>query len=196
MDFSQPSTSHKEKHPDNRISLRNVLIFAGLCVSLFSLYFAYQALDASTEAQKANTQVQRSLKEIDLRRSFQERYNNLTADTASSVKDEEGAKAYYRSYWRLQLEEYQYWCEGMIDEDLYATWAKSRRRDFDKNDSFKYKGGSYNYRQGWQYMKDYFTERDRGKNTQYASFMRFFDGVIFGSPSVSPNPRVHCERRR
>lgn len=202
-----------QEHPDNYLTLRNrfirrstlistltlALSFASIVLAFVAVIITFRtqrnAVDVTTKTQrdavKLTTDTQRQLKEIDLRQSFQERYNKLTAETASSVKNESDAKGYYRSYWRLQLEEYQYWCDGMINEDLYATWAESRRSDWEKNLAFKYNGGSFTYQQGWQYMKNYFIERDRGKHTQYERFVKFFDEVIFGS-ETSPTPRDHC----
>lgn len=200
-------------HPDNLFTLRNKFISRAtrnstltLVLSIFSILLAFgavimtvrtqqQAVRITTETQTKLTdltfQHQRALKEIDLRRSFQERYNDLTADI-SRVKSEEDAKAYYLSYWRLQLEEYQYWCQGFIGPKLYATWAESRRSDWEKNKSFNYKGGSYDYRQGWEYMRGYFAERDRDKGYNQ-KFIDFFD-LIFFRFDVIPDPKTHCEQ--
>jgi|GEM_PF-2824616 len=191
MDSSPASKPRAERHPDNRLTVRNALMAVGLGISMVSVYLAYKALEASTAAQQTSTETQRKLKEIDLRQSFQKRYDDLTDETRSKVKSQQDAEAYYRRFWRLQLEEYQYWCDGMIDENLYDTWANSRRYEWNHGPPFKYQKAAYTYKQGWDQMKKYFYERDQGNHTQYERFIKFFDDVIFGS-TTRPNPRDHC----
>jgi hypothetical protein len=192
MDSSSASKPHTERHADNRITVRNVLMFVGLLVSMTSVILAYRALNASTAAQVGSTATQRQLKEIDLRQSFQKRYDDLSDDLKLKVKSRQDAETYYRRYWRLQLEEYQYWCEGMIDEKLYDTWANSRRYEWNTNVPLNYKGGAYLYREGWDAMKKYLNVRNQGNSAPYENFMKFFDNTIFRSKDTNLKPRDHC----
>lgn len=33
-------------------------------------------------------------------------------------------------FWNLQIDQYEFWCRGLIDEDLFRLWMRSRQADY------------------------------------------------------------------
>src|SRR5437764_977233 len=85
--------------------------FVSTCALCFSIY-----------ALLHTSSVQRQMKTIDLMRSFQERYDRLEWVESKAVHDEDTAKRYFARYWNLQLEQYEYWKQGFIDDKIFAYW--------------------------------------------------------------------------
>ena len=203
-------------HADNYWTLRNILIVAttvtsaaGLVVSLSSLFVALsfankqgtfreqdlvrqehlRQLDQETEKEMREKDFERArlLKEIDIRQYCQKRYDDLAYDAKVRVKSNEDAKGYYKRFWDLQFEQYQYCIDGVIEEAIFETWMASRRREFDENEPV----GRMRYKKGWDYMAEHFIKNDHGKKGAYTEFVAFMNEVFAGTKTTcDPKPKT------
>src|SRR6266478_5403547 len=145
-----------KSHPDNYWTLRNVLILVtttvssvGLALSLASFILAYKASATSSATQRElrdqdfkrqvnlrdeDFERQRLLKETDLRQYCQRRYDDLAYETGARVKSKSDSRSYYKRFWDLQFEQYQYCKDGLIAQKIFATWMASRRLEYDENE--------------------------------------------------------------
>lgn len=191
----------KEKvrtHPDNYWTLRNKLILVTTAVSTVSLGLSLFSLILVSKVAYTNVQTQRelraqdyarqeefgnrdfkrqrALKEADLRQNCQRRYDDLAYETKARVKSESDAKGYYKRFWDLQFEQYQYCKDGLIDPKIFATWMDSRRLEFRNDEPV----GKMGYQAGWHYMAEHFKDHDdvnRGAGS-YTEFVNFMNDVF------------------
>ncbi|HEX4055475.1 MAG TPA: hypothetical protein VHX86_14515 [Tepidisphaeraceae bacterium] len=93
----------------------------------------------------------RKMKTIDLMRAFQERYDKLRWDIAKDVKGKQTAREFYSRFWNLQLEQYEYWQHGLIDDRIYTYWMQMRRTEWGETDPFlfSHKCPKPSYHDGW-----------------------------------------------
>lgn len=98
---------------------------------------------------------QYEMKTIDLMRSFQSRYDKLVWEVVDGVQNKSQAAQYYSRYWNLQLEQYEYWKQGYIDDNIYAYWMRLRRATYNNPilDPLGNRIPGYGYQEGWKDAK-------------------------------------------
>jgi hypothetical protein len=186
-----------QDHADNSWTLRNKLIgfsilfsFLSIVVTTVSVLIALSAVKRSAENQRNIVENQRDMKGIDLLVSFQQRYDALAYDARSqaslNITDaEKSTKAmeWYRRFWDLQFEQYQYWKKGYINYDIYESWMDFRWHEWDTNDSLN----GVTYRVGWKDTKEkHFGGRPSGVS-YYKDFICFMENVFDGKSDVYRN---------
>jgi hypothetical protein len=67
--------------------------------------------------------------------------------------DEAAAKKYYGRFWNLQLEQYEYWRQGFIKDDIYANWMGMRRHAF-QNDEDVFPRDICTFTRAWDHAKE------------------------------------------
>ena len=97
---------------------------------------------------------QHEMKTIDLMRSFQDRYDKLVFEAADQVKNGEEAERFFYRYWNLQLEQYEYWKQGYIDDRVYAYWMAFRRAEYKEDEKLFKRHPAATYKQGWEKAKE------------------------------------------
>jgi hypothetical protein len=185
-------------HADRYWTLRNKLIRRATINSTFSVVASFVSVVLALSAVIVTINTQRQLKEIDLRQNFLKRYDELvfevkprTMSAPANSDDEKKAAqlmafSYYHRFWDLQLEEYQFWREGLIDKQIYASWMDFRRSEMQNNESLQ----GISYRQAWDEMTKYLKGRERPALNYYSEFINFMDGVFQGkSESYENGPR-------
>jgi hypothetical protein len=120
---------------------------------------------------------QRKLKEIDMRQYCQKRYDDLAYEARVRVRTNDDAKGYYKRFWDLQFEQYQYCKEGVINQKIYKTWMDSRRREH-RDDERVGKMGS---QKGWDYMAGIFIKNEEPEKEAYTEFVSFMNEVFAGT---------------
>lgn len=202
-DVPEPNQPKKieeiRNHPDNYWTKRNELIWrttrnstisvlASFISMVLALYVVYLTTTTQTALTDKAMKAQRELKEIDLRQNFLKRYEEIAFDQkervkalrAESAQDKELARekavSYYRRFWDLQLEEYQFRCDGLIDERIYASWMDFRHEEYRGNEALQ----GITYQDGWKEVSDYFLNRERSKRPYYANFISFMEKVFKG----------------
>jgi hypothetical protein len=137
--FTRMKTDWRLLHTLATVEL--LLLTAAVLVSVYSM--------------SINIQRQHEMKTIDLMGHFQDRYDELIWEVADHVTDTEKAENYFSRYWNLQLEQYEYWKQDLIADDIYAYWMGLRRALY--NDPhyrpFKLTLPEYTYQQGWQHAQ-------------------------------------------
>lgn len=203
-DFGAGDTPEQTKkqvrfHPDNYWTLRNKLICVttvgsalSLCLSMFSLYVASNVAYTNSKTQRElreedykiqqkfgekEFERQRLLKELDLRQNCQNRYDDLAYETKARVKSTNDAKGYYKRFWDLQFEQYQYCKDGLINREIFATWMASRHDEYKDNESV----GKMPYQDGWNYMAGHFKKHN---HEAYAEFVDFMNQVFLGNKAT------------
>jgi hypothetical protein len=173
-----------KNHPDNQWTVRNKLIRQATINSGLSLFVSLVSIVLAYYAFTTTTSTQRELKAIDLRQSFQKRYEELVfdgKDKASAPVQDQGqaqklAIGYYHRFWDLQLEEYQYWKDGLVDAEVYASWMDFRRLEWKANDPLQ----GVTYQQAWAEVKVYFLNHETNRIAYYKEFTDFMEGVFQG----------------
>ena len=183
-----------KNHPDNHWTVRNRLIRRATLNSGLSLFVSLVSVVLAYYAFTTTTSTQHELKEIDLRQNFQKRYEELVFDAKEKasvpIEDKEQARkvavSYYHRLWDLQLEEYQYWKDGLIKPEVYASWMDFRRKEWKTNDSLQ----GVTYQQAWAEMKSYFLDNEPGRVAYYKEFTDFMEGVFQGkTETYASGPR-------
>jgi hypothetical protein len=148
------------------VSIELLLLTATLTVSIYS--------------QSINIQRQHEMKMIDLMTHFQGRYDVLMWEVAPAVDDIEDARSYFSRYWNMQLEQYEYWQEGLIEDDVYAYWMGLRREAYNDAEYRPFRTfPDYTFQQGWAFAKDdLHVERDTYR------FEPFMQEVMTGTRSI------------
>lgn len=122
------------------ISIELLLLTATLTVSIYS--------------QSINIQRQHEMKMVDLMTHFQNRYDVLMWEVAPAVDEMEDAQSYFSRYWNLQLEQYEYWQEGLIEDDIYAYWMGLRRATYNDASYRPFRTfPEYTFQQGWTFAR-------------------------------------------
>ena len=182
-------------HADRYWTLRNKLIARATMNSTLSVTASFVSVVLALFAVYSTSSTQRQLKEIDLRQNFLRRYEELVFDvkpktvSAPTNTDDEKKAAqsmaftYYHRFWDLQLEEYQFWKEGLIDKAIYASWMDFRRSEMQNNETLQ----GISYRQAWDEMKTYLRGRERKGSNYYKEFIDFMDGVFDGKSETYEN---------
>jgi hypothetical protein len=203
-------------HADQYWTLRNKLMLlttlisvSSLLVSLFSLSVSFYLarvqrilrtqdlgrqeklrqddLAKQESSRKQEYKWQMSLKEIDIREYCQKRYDELDNDARKNVKNRNDAKGYYKRFWDLQNEEYQYCKDGVIDSKIFGTWMASRWRENRDNDRV----GPMRYQDGWKYVEAIFKKNDRDAQGDYSEFVNFMNAVFKGNEvTCNPAPKI------
>lgn len=164
-------------HADNKWTLRNKLIAITTLISTFGFGLSLTSVLVASKALTTSTETQRQFKAVDLRQYCQKRYDDLAYDTKLRASEPNQAKIYYRRFWDLQFEQYQYCRDGLIEPQIYATWMAARRLEWDSNEPV----GGVEYQKGWTDMKDFFLHHDYGGRGDYKEFVDFMDGVFHGT---------------
>ena len=153
-----------------------------------------KALQAQQELAEKARQAQRDLKQIDLRQDFLKRYEEIVFDEKEKVKSlrartpkekeiaRKKAFSYYHRFWDLQLEEYQFRCDGLIDKRIYASWMDFRRGEHRDNDNLQ----GITYKEGWEESKKYFLDREPSRAPYYTYFTGFMEKVFQGDTQADP----------
>ncbi len=146
-------TGHDEARPVQQQSERRWQVLHWLM--LVELAILTAALIFSWITMNTNTTVQHEMKQIDLMRHFQDRYDKIIWEVSKEVTDERTANAYFDRYWNLQLEQYEYWKQGLIDDDVFAYWMKLRRESYMDAEwrPFEETLPDYTYKQGWEHAR-------------------------------------------
>jgi hypothetical protein len=69
-------------------------------------------------------------------------------------KTEEDVQWYCYRFWNLQADEFHEWREGMLSNSLFRSWMETRQNDWDSNSEL---GAGMRYQDGWNKVKDKFT---------------------------------------
>jgi len=70
----------------------------------------------------------RESKTLDLMQSFQQRYDKLMLVDVNDVKDDRGYYRFLERVWNLQLEQFEYWLQGYIKDDIYILDGASTKK--------------------------------------------------------------------
>lgn len=160
------------------LSLELLLLTATLLVSIYS--------------QSINIQRQHEMKTIDLMTHFQNRYDTLMWEVSPAVADEATASAYFSRYWNMQLEQYEYWQQGLIEDDVYSYWMSLRRETYRDEAYRPFRGfPDYTFQQGWD-----FARADLHVDVDTYGFGSFMNEVMTGTRDIDailreykrPNP--------
>lgn len=128
---------------------------------------------ASVYSQYINTAREHEMKTIDLMWHFQDRYDNLVWEIAPAVHDDAGARAYYGRYWNMQLEQFEYWQQGLIEDDVYAYWMALRRATYNDPARPFPSLPDYTFARGWEEAK-----QDLHVDVDTYGFGRFMEEVM------------------
>ena len=167
-------------------------------VVLYTTRIQQQVTEKGLQAQKEMAaealRAQRELKEIDVRHYLLKRYEEIVFDEKEKVKSlrartsmekqiaRNSAFSYYHRFWDLQLEEYQFRCDGLIDKRVYASWMDFRRGEYQINNHLQ----SVTYKEGWEEAKIYFLEREPSRAPYYTYFIEFMEKVFQGETQANP----------
>jgi hypothetical protein len=92
------------------------------------------------------------MKTIDLMRSFQDRYDRLVFED-SIDETPEGERHFYLRYWNLQLEQYQYWKQYLIEDGIFEYWMALRREAYNETMHPFRRKLSVPFAKGWEEAK-------------------------------------------
>lgn len=63
---------------------------------------------------------------------------------------------FWRLYWSHQMDQFQYWKDGLLDEATYRRWLEARTHDHSVN----WKVKETDYREGWTQFRDWTPHKD------------------------------------
>jgi hypothetical protein len=149
------------------LSIELLLLTATLLVSIYS--------------QSINIQRQHEMKTIDLMTHFQNRYDTLMWEVSPTVDEEVEAQAYFSRYWNMQLEQYEYWQQGLIADDVYAYWTSLRRATYNDAAYRPFRTfPDYTFQQGWE-----FARADLHVDVDTYGFGSFMQEVMTGDREIT-----------
>jgi len=103
-----------------------------------------------TIARKAEQANKRS-KQADVLSEFNRRYE-LVSQLRNPTNVTTDPTEFYERFWSLQLDQFTFWRKGLVDDDVYRFWLKSRHQDW-KNDrrlaTVSWQEGFNNIMQSW-----------------------------------------------
>lgn len=118
------------------------------------------------------TALARASKQADIVMGCDTRYDVLweLRNDPSRIQD---TAAFYNRFWSLQLNQFFYWKEGFIPDDIYLYWLTQRNREWKLNRNLS----GIDFREGWDIVK-----RDwQGSPT----FEKFMSDAMTGNPSAA-----------
>jgi len=126
----------------------------------------------------------KKLKQIDVQMKCQERFERLKFEVLPSVRNIIGQEnAYYQRFWTLQFEQFQYYMNGFISEQIYWSWLRSIEIDAEKNESI----GMELYIDAWERVRQDFIVSNQ-------KFVSLIDSVHKGElPSSAQELNKHIK---
>jgi hypothetical protein len=98
------------------------------------------------------------LKQVDVEMHCNLRWADLFKErleiegTAGASKAQEAAQEYYHQFWSLQNDQFYYYLQGFLPDDVFLDWAKERIQEFRDNKII----GGVPFRAGWgKYSVDF-----------------------------------------
>lgn len=83
-------------------------------------------------------------KTVDVMLQCQKRYDKIVWDMKERVKKgERETDAFYDRFWNLQLEQFQYWVNGFINDKTFLYWLSCRHNEYNQPDVFGIGENSY-----------------------------------------------------
>ncbi len=137
--------------------------FVPIGISLFSIVVAVGSAHFSGN-------VNQSLRTLDLMMQCQGRYERIHYDVRSeAVSGQRDHREYFERYWALQHDQYQYWKDGFIDEDIYFYWMYLRHLEWERNEKLR----TMTYQDGWAFSVEHL-------GREGSDFHRFMRSVFRG----------------
>jgi hypothetical protein len=89
------------------------------------------------------------MKKTDVFMECSRRYDSLVAVRDNLAVAKLNSKAYFERFWMLQVDQYNHWRRGYIEDHVYRLWLYDRHAEFMANHSI----GGVPYRAGWETAK-------------------------------------------
>ena len=90
---------------------------------------------------------------IDVTINCQKRFDTIVWESVRLINEGKvEVEEYYERYWNLQLEQFQYWKLGFINDEIYKYWMSARFKEWNQNKSI----GEISYQDGWHKAAEYY----------------------------------------
>ena len=150
-------------------------------------------LDETIALQKNNLEIQeKAIKNASLL-EFNKRYDFICFELRKKLENGEyPLEDYYLRFWTLQQDQYISWIEGFLDDYIYETFMKTRRKEYSERDKkFLINGKDYEY--GFNLAKD----KLGGETNRFFSFMfRILNEISIDIETIMIQERKRIEREK
>ena len=126
----------------------------------------------------------KKLKRIDVEMKCQERFEKLQFEVLPKAKEIRGGEiSYYKRYWTLQFEQFQYYTAGFISSRIYWAWLVSNHDRLYSDQPFENLG----YLDSWESFREGYKKLDE-------TFVALIDSVNAKNfPADSSQLKEHIE---
>jgi hypothetical protein len=113
----------------------------------------------------------KSLKRVDIAMECQRRFAKVYYTLRPKAKaNQYNVAEYYSLFWSLQIDQFQYWTEGLIDEKIFSFWMFCRHEEWLENEMI----ATMDYHSGWRLAVKKFRLES---SEMYPFMMSVFEGT-------------------